>query len=287
MNYAEVDVNALCEEIIRAHAMKLSENVILTFEDHLPRCFISSDRNRINQVLSNFINNAIKFTDHGHIRVGYQTTGEHLKFYVQDSGIGISPENQKQIFDRFVKLDSFARGTGLGLPICKSIINKLGGSIGVESTLGVGSRFWFTLPYNQQPQINEPDTIKSRQLPRTPDNARKKILVAEDTDSNFVLVSTILRDNYDIIRARTGEEATRLHGEHRPDLILMDIRMPDLDGLAATRRIRETDPDVKIIALSAFAYDSDKQKAFDAGCNDYMVKPISPSQLKRIIQIYL
>ena len=287
VNYAEVDVNALCEEIIRAHAMKLSENVILTFEDHLPRCFISSDRNRINQVLSNFINNAIKFTDHGHIRVGYQTTGEHLKFYVQDSGIGISPENQKQIFDRFVKLDSFARGTGLGLPICKSIINKLGGSIGVESTLGVGSRFWFTLPYNQQPQINEPDTIKSRQLPRTPDNARKKILVAEDTDSNFVLVSTILRDNYDIIRARTGEEATRLHGEHRPDLILMDIRMPDLDGLAATRRIRETDPDVKIIALSAFAYDSDKQKAFDAGCNDYMVKPISPSQLKRIIQIYL
>mgnify|MGYP002560728282 CR=1 FL=1 len=145
---ADFDVNQLCEEVVYSLVMKLSSNVTLSFEDRIPQCFLHSDRNRIFQILSNFINNAIKFTEKGSIRLGYRVTGEQIKFYVEDTGIGIPPENTKHIFERFVKLNSFIHGTGLGLPICKSIIEKLDGEIGVESTVGKGSCFWFTLPYN-------------------------------------------------------------------------------------------------------------------------------------------
>lgn len=145
---ADFDVNQLCEEVVYSLIMKVSPNVTLSFEDRIPQCFLHSDRNRIFQILSNFINNAIKFTEKGSIRLGYRITGEQIKFYVEDTGIGIPPENTRHIFERFVKLNSFIHGTGLGLPICKSIIEKLDGEIGVESTVGKGSYFWFTLPYN-------------------------------------------------------------------------------------------------------------------------------------------
>ena len=148
VTFAEVDVNDLCEEIICSHAMKVPQGVTLSFEEHEPHCFICSDRNRITQILSNFINNAIKFTESGYIHVGYTLSEKYIRFHVQDSGIGISTKNQEQIFDRFIKLNTFARGTGLGLSICKSIVEKLGGEIGVKSTLGCGSTFWFSLPYD-------------------------------------------------------------------------------------------------------------------------------------------
>ena len=148
VTFAEVDVNDLCEEIICSHAMKVPQGVTLSFEEHEPHCSICSDRNRITQILSNFINNAIKFTEFGYIHVGYTLSEKYIRFHVQDSGIGISTKNQEQIFDRFIKLNTFARGTGLGLSICKSIVEKLGGEIGVKSTLGCGSTFWFSLPYD-------------------------------------------------------------------------------------------------------------------------------------------
>ena len=148
VSFADFDVNNLCEDIIYSHAMKMSEKVKLIFDDHIPRCFICSDRNRISQVLSNFINNATKFTTQGSIRLGYHIKSDRIEFYVQDTGIGIPEEKIGHVFERFVKLNSFIRGTGLGLPICKSIIEKLNGTIGVESTAGKGSRFWFELPYN-------------------------------------------------------------------------------------------------------------------------------------------
>ena len=126
--------------------MKTKENVKLVFEPNFSICHITSDRNRIYQVISNFVNNAIKFTSQGSIRVGYQMKGEELEFYVQDTGIGIDKEQQSLIFERFVKLNSFVPGTGLGLAICQSIIEQLGGRIGVDSEPGKGSRFWFRLP---------------------------------------------------------------------------------------------------------------------------------------------
>ena len=144
--YGDVNVNLLCENIVRSMEMKVSEGVALVFDSNLPQYHLISDRNRLHQVISNFVNNAIKFTSQGSIRVGYQMKGEELEFYVQDTGIGIDKEQQLHIFKRYVKLNSFVPGTGLGLAICQSIIEQLGGRIGVDSEPGKGSRFWFRLP---------------------------------------------------------------------------------------------------------------------------------------------
>ena len=143
----EVDVNLLCEDLVRSMQLKVSDKVQLVFDNHLPECRIMADRNRLHQVLSNLVGNAVKFTTEGSIRIGYIHKGDYLEFYVTDTGIGIDPEHCKQIFDRFVKLNSFIHGTGLGLSICKSIVEQQGGSIGVDSEVGKGSRFWFTYPY--------------------------------------------------------------------------------------------------------------------------------------------
>ena len=143
----EVDVNLLCEDIVLAMRMKARPNVEILFDRHLPECRIMSDRNRLHQVISNFVNNALKFTEEGNIRVGYDQLDEaHLRFYIADTGIGIEPEMQNEIFERFVKLNSFVHGTGLGLSICRSIVEQLGGEIGVDSEPEKGSCFWFTLP---------------------------------------------------------------------------------------------------------------------------------------------
>ena len=143
----ELDVNLLCEDIVLAMRMKARPNVEILFDRHLPECRIMSDRNRLHQVISNFVNNAIKFTEEGNIRVGYDQLDEaHLRFYVADTGIGIEPEMQNEIFERFVKLNSFVHGTGLGLSICRSIVEQLGGEIGVDSEPEKGSCFWFPLP---------------------------------------------------------------------------------------------------------------------------------------------
>lgn len=141
-----VDVNVLCQDIIRSMQIKVPQNVTLLFDHHLPTCHLVSDRNRLHQVISNFVNNALKFTPEGSIRVGYEQQGTFIKFYVEDTGIGIAQEQCPEVFDRFVKLNSFIHGTGLGLSICKSIVEQLGGEIGVDSELGKGSRFWFTHP---------------------------------------------------------------------------------------------------------------------------------------------
>ena len=147
--YTNVDVNETCSEIIKSMSMKVSKGVELIFEEPLPECYLYTDKNRFTQVISNFINNALKFTQQGCITLGYeQVSHQKIKFYVRDTGMGIPEEKQKSIFERFVKLNTFVQGTGLGLSICKSIVSQMGGEIGVDSTEGVGSCFWFTHPYH-------------------------------------------------------------------------------------------------------------------------------------------
>ena len=147
--YTNVDVNETCAEIIKSMSMKVSKGVELIFEEPLPECYLYTDKNRFTQVISNFINNALKFTQQGCITLGYeQVSHQKIKFYVRDTGMGIPEEKQKSVFERFVKLNTFVQGTGLGLSICKSIVSQMGGEIGVESTEGVGSCFWFTHPYH-------------------------------------------------------------------------------------------------------------------------------------------
>ena len=147
--YTNVDVNETCSEIIKSMSMKVSKGVELIFEEPLPECYLYTDKNRFTQVISNFINNALKFTQQGCITLGYeQVSHQKIKFYVRDTGMGIPEEKQKSVFERFVKLNTFVQGTGLGLSICKSIVSQMGGEIGVDSTEGVGSCFWFTHPYH-------------------------------------------------------------------------------------------------------------------------------------------
>ena len=147
--YTNVDVNETCAEIIKSISMKVSKGVELIFEEPFPECYIYTDKNRFTQVISNFINNALKFTQQGSITLGYeQVSHQKIKFYVRDTGMGIPEEKQKSIFERFVKLNTFVQGTGLGLSICKSIVSQMGGEIGVDSTEGIGSCFWFTHPYH-------------------------------------------------------------------------------------------------------------------------------------------
>lgn len=285
-NYGRVDVNRMCEETVRSLSLKVKDKPVeLIFGEHEAQCCVVGDKNRLVQVITNFINNAVKFTDEGSITLGYRTVGSELLFHVEDTGSGISEEHRQSIFDRFVKLDSFAQGTGLGLSISKSIVEQMGGRIGVESEVGHGSRFWFTIP---AVTCDVPEKKSAAPAPRPAavhgDGRLPRLLVAEDTDSNYLLVSLMLRREFDIVRASDGEEAVKMCRELKPAAILMDVKMPGMDGLEATRQIRTFDPAVPIIAVTAFAYDRDRQKALDAGANEYLSKPLNGERLRQTLR---
>lgn len=287
-SHSDVNVNMLCSEIVYSLRMKAPQGVEILFEDHLPECHIWSDKNRLTQVITNFINNALKFTTAGSISLGYTLPDDkELRFYVRDTGTGIPADKVNSIFDRFVKLNTFVHGTGLGLSICKSIVEQMGGTIGVESEEGEGSCFWFTHPYIQGTVENVVENKMQTVRAEFKGITRPKVLVAEDTDSNFLLVSSILKKEYEVQRACTGVEAVTLYATFHPDIILMDLKMPEMDGLEATVAIREKDKHVPIIAVTAFAFDQDKQRSMDAGCNDYLAKPIEGSLLKETLEKWL
>ena len=285
-NYGMVDVNRMCEETVRSLSLKVKDKPVeLIFGEHDAQCCVVGDKNRLIQVITNFINNAVKFTDEGSITLGYRTEGGELLFHVEDTGSGISEEHRQSIFDRFVKLNSFAQGTGLGLSISKSIVEQMGGRIGVESEVGRGSRFWFTIP---AVTCDAPEKKGAAPAPRPAavhgDGRLPRLLVAEDTDSNYLLVSLMLRREFDIVRASDGEEAVRICRELKPAAILMDVKMPGMDGLEATRQIRTFDPSVPIVAVTAFAYDRDRQKALDAGASEYLSKPLNGERLRQTLR---
>ncbi len=286
-----VDVNQLCSEIVRSMQMKATDAVQILFDEHMPECYIFSDKNRLTQVITNFLNNALKFTSSGFVKLSYYKINEReIKFCVSDTGIGIEAEKLGAIFDRFVKLNTFVHGTGLGLSICKSIVEQMGGNIGVESAVGEGSCFWFTHPYDLNLMKPKSDTVGTGSLSSgkmAVDGEKTTILVAEDTDSNFLLVNSILRKEYELIRAVNGKKAVEKYKQCHPALILMDIKMPEMDGIEATIEIRKLDKRIPIIAVTAFAFDQDKQRTKDAGCNEYISKPISGVVLKETINKWL
>ena len=231
-----------------------------------------------NTALINLLTNAAKFTAKGSIRFGYRTEGSRLRFYVSDTGCGIPPEGQRRIFDRFVKLNSFKQGTGLGLPICKSIVEHLGGEIGVKSEEGRGTTFWFTLPY----VTGKPCETPCGEIPTVSvEKDKLTILIAEDNDSNYRLFETILRRDYRLIHARDGEQAVELCRTEHPHLILMDINMPVMNGYEAAAEIRKFAAEIPIVAVTAYA--SDEQKIMQNGFTGYMPKPINAPQLKKQI----
>lgn len=285
--YDKVDINSLCKDLYNVQKTKTKENVLLKIDLPEEKCVMRSDKNRLMQVLINFLTNAIKFTSHGTITLGYKIIGNEIEFYVQDTGMGISESNAKLVFDSFVKLNNSIKGTGLGLAICKSIIEQMDGTIGVSTNLGEGSRFWFRLPYSSESLdagIAETPASDSPDYPDTPTRSKKAIiLVGEDNEGSYILVSTALKKKYDILWAQNGAIAVGMYKEKKPDLIIMDTRMPEMDGLEATRAIRAIDKNIPIISLTAYAFSSDREEAIKAGCNEFLTKPVSPIVLKETI----
>lgn len=247
-----------------------------------PDCWIYLDRNRLKQVWMNYLTNAIKCTKSGHIKMGYGIERGGIRIYVEDSGVGIPVELQERVFGRFQKLNEFAQGTGLGLAISRAIIEGAGGEVGFTSTPDVGSTFWAWIPCEISIQEEDSPTVSqpSKQQTSLNEIGKKelKILIAEDNDSNYTLVQHIL-NNYNLTHVQNGVEAVNKVREEEFDLILMDMKMPVMGGLEATRKIREFNQKIPIIALTANAFDSDRVSALDAGCNEFLAKPIKKSQL--------
>ncbi|QIA07109.1 PAS domain S-box protein [Draconibacterium halophilum] len=254
---------------------------------------INNDLQKFNSILTNLIKNAIKFTNTGFIEIGCIKKDEYIECYVKDSGIGIPENRQEAIFDRFVQADitdsRAFEGSGLGLAISKAYAEMMGGKLWVESEKGVGSTFCFTIPFQNSENKKSNNSIKDSIKPAPLLNKKLKILIAEDDEVSFQHLSILLKAIAgEIIHAQTGIEAVDLCREN-PDinLILMDIKMPLLNGYEATQRIREFNTDVIIIAQTAFAMVGDRAATIKAGCNDYVTKPIKKDRLFEKIKILL
>ena len=287
MNFQLVEMTGLIDEVEKVHRLKMKTAIRLNVIRPDEEIWIMVDRNRITQVLFNFLSNAIKNTHEGAITLGLEVCGEWLKVYVTDTGCGIAKEKLPLIFNRFEKLNDFVQGTGLGLPICQSIVERLGGKISVESEVGVGSTFVMTLPYRQFVLGADGEPVEINAHVERRSDGRKKILIAEDTESNFMQINILLKKDYTISWVTNGEEAVNSFLRERPDLILMDIRMPVMNGIQATEKIRTVDIDLPIVAVTANAFLIEQQQALAAGCNDIIAKPYTYERLKETIIKYI
>ena len=257
---------------------------------------LKTDANRITQVLSNLIGNALKHTSNGRITYGYRLIDEmqNIEFFVADTGSGIAPEIQEHIFDTYVSGDAEQQqGFGLGLALCKIIVEKLGGTIRVESTVGKGSTFTFVLPFEgtvgdiSTESTTTSANVRTIRVSERPLQNMKTILVVEDEDSNYELVKIVLQKRYRLLRAHNGIEAVQMNEDEHPDMILMDIRMPGMNGLDATRIIKEVSHNTPVVALSAYAFDEDIRQAKAAGCDEFMSKPFRVEHLIEMVRKYV
>lgn len=280
LNYSNIELNELMRELERGFLLRVKTDAVkLEFVEPAGPCMAYTEKNRLSQLMINLVTNAIKFTEKGSIRFGYEMRENELYFYVTDTGCGIPKDKQQNIFGRFVKLNSFAQGTGLGLSICKTLMDHMGGRIGVESEEGKGSTFWFTLPY--KPAVKEDKKQMPKDIqPVSIERNKLTILVAEDNASNYKLFESILKHDYHLLHAWDGMEAVEMFRKHNPQIVLMDINMPVMDGYEATREIRKYSAKIPIIAVTAFAYASDEQKVMESGFDGYMPKPINAKLLK-------
>lgn len=260
-----------------------------------PSFYIYTDPFRTQQVITNLIDNALKFTEKGYVEFGYLVDSSRakptIKFYVKDTGIGLTQEEQKLIFARFAKIENdgtkLYRGAGLGLAICNSIAKLLEGEIYVESEKNHGSTFFFTIPI--EVIVSQEERVKSTQKNFMEYNwTGKTLLVAEDEDSNFRLIEVLLKGtNVRILRAENGKEAIEKSTSNPIDLILMDIKMPVMDGLKATQEIKKINKDIPIIAQTAYAMENDEKICLESGCDDYISKPILQDKLFAMLDKYL
>jgi signal transduction histidine kinase/CheY-like chemotaxis protein len=288
--------------IVRFRAESKGVALNHSIENHVPQS-VTVDGPRLRQILVNLLTNAVKFTDEGSVQLSVNLQKRHpdkvhLLFKVTDTGIGIEEKEQVKIFDLFHQADMSnykkAQGTGLGLSITKNLLDKMGSDLQLTSTPGKGSDFFFDLVvpyYEEAPSVEhiETKTVTEKET-QVSDLSGKKILIAEDDAINMKLVKIALSrfsKNLILIEANNGKEAYRQYLKHTPDLILMDISMPELDGYQATAMIRNRDEQVPIIAMTAKALQEDKDTCFACGMNDYITKPFSLDQLREALIKYL
>ena len=294
-----VDLNAMMQSIKQLFKFRCPDTINLAWESPSMQVIFNTDEDKLTQVFSNLISNALKHTTKGSIIYGYRLVNEHdeIQFFVMDTGSGIEPEFIDKIFNVYASKDAeMNKGYGLGLSLCKIIVEKMGGHIDVESRVNEGTTFTFSFPFHGTVGgvATSNRTTTSTQMIRTlrvsthgSENQMKTILVAEDEESNYELVRIVLQKRYNLLHAHNGIEAVTMNEEEHPDLILMDIRMPEMNGLDATRIIKEVNHETPVIALSAYAFDENIREAKAAGCDDFLAKPFRVEDLIELIGRYL
>jgi PAS domain S-box-containing protein len=293
----DFSLNSLLQQV---HSSFLTENLInnkskvkLRMRKALSNdsCYIKSDPNRLRQILTNLVGNAFKFTDEGFIEFGYQIIDdEMIEFYVKDTGIGIAQEKIDQIFNRFIQADNSSTrkygGSGLGLAISRGFVDILGGKMWAESEVGSGSSFYFTVPYNPVEQVEEEvnKPIKKKQY----DWKDRNILIAEDDKFSFKFLEGFLKQtNVNVLHAENGKLAVDICLENKEiDLVLMDIQMPEMNGYEATNLIKQNRKQLPVIAQTANAIIEEREKCFEAGCDDFVTKPVNIHELYSKIDKY-
>ena len=294
INRQKLNLCQLCDELYRSFQQRIKNpKVILKLINPYTKCVANFDKYRFMQIFTNFATNAIKYTPQGEIVMGYECMPGQVRIYVKDSGIGIPEEKKKRIFSRFEKLDTFAQGTGLGLSICKAIADATGGEVGFKSKANIGSEFWYIgytdVEYVEKSEVADEDLNNKSTEHLSADSPVKiknlNILIAEDNDSNYLLIKKLLKGNQ-LTRAITGVEAIEKIKAQTFDIVFMDMRMPVMNGLEATSLIREFNQTTPIIALTANAFDSDKENALAAGCNHFMTKPVKKRELVDLLFRY-
>lgn len=276
-----LDVDTLLEGLYSYYTLNNHKKleIVLDMDRQLSRLWMESDPVRFKQVISNLLSNAYKFTSRGKIVFGYRKIDKGVRFFVEDSGYGIKFSDQKKVFDRFFKVDEgdgqLFRGTGLGLAICSEIVRLLGGQIKVQSVYGEGSKFWFDLHLGNSSRSVE---VEQSAVTGDFDFSTLEVLVAEDDDTNFQLIGILLeRRGAKVVRAKNGLEAVAFFEEGVLSdrvVVLMDLKMPYMDGYEASRKIHVISPHTPIVALTAFAQREDRQKVLDSGFDGYIAKPI-------------
>ncbi len=291
LNIALKDIQQSFLEI-RKHNGKENIDIRLNENAQSQNLVINTDTLRLNQIFINLIDNALKFTEDGFIEFGYEIVNkEKLLFYVKDTGVGMDRKKKDLVFNRFTKIEDDSsrlyRGAGLGLAISKSLVELLGGKIWVESAPSVGSTFYFNLPFDK---IKKSD--KNLQINNISDNydwQNKTILVAEDEPANYIYIEEVLKiTKARVLKAVNGKEAVELFKNNSDiDIIIMDIKMPEMDGYEATRRIKKINKNIPIISQTAYAMPGDIDKGLDSGMNDYLIKPVKPKVLLSILNKHL
>jgi len=285
-----VCVNELLDDlyaIFQVQAMEKNISIILTKTATNKDTEVYTDNTKLTEILTNILTNALKFTHVGSVEFGYDLNENFFEFYIKDTGIGIDPVSQEKIFQRFQQADTSINhlygGTGLGLSISKGYVELFGGKIWVESELGKGSTFRFTIPFVSAKNIFDLDETV------LPTNPSKTILIAEDEEYNYLYLKHILASKHiRLIHAKNGSEAID-HCRDNPciDLILMDIKMPEMDGYTAAKLIKEFKPSIPIIAQSAYAMEYEKEKFAGGFFDEYLVKPINVNELKMKVKKFV